>query len=217
MGIESIVCSQAPRPEACPTTLRSDELQFVEQLVAGSQTGWEEFVSRYATLVRGSVEDAMATCGHLTDPASVDDLTAEVFSALLENDCAPLRGFQGRSSLGTYVRVIAVRVAIRQSMRRRPCTDGQVSMMLADHRHQGPPQVAISAEERQILGELIEQLSERQKEMIRLHYFEGLTHQQISAKMHVPIGSIGPTLKRAEQRLRSSLDRPPMRVSEASE
>lgn len=178
----------------------------MELLVGGCPSAWEELVSRYARLIRSSVKTVLMSFGKSDDQSLVDDLTADLFTALLGNDCAPLRAYQGRSSLATYLRVIAVRVALR-NLRTRSETPADPSLAdLVDSRQVGPDSSAMSSEQQQVLGRLIEQLPDRQREMIRLHYFEGYTYSQISQQMQVPVGSIGPTLQRAEQRLRESLN-----------
>lgn len=178
----------------------------MELLVGGSPLAWEQLVSQYARLIRASVKMVLVSGGKSDDESLVDDLTAELFSALLGNNCAPLRAYQGRSSLATYLRVIAVRVALRYLRDRREQQVAPVQAELVDHRHVGPEQMAMSDEQQQALGQLIQQLPQRQREMIRLHYFEGYSYAQISRQLQVPIGSIGPTLQRAEQRLRESLN-----------
>lgn len=205
--------SRAGPNEFLGTDVRADELRLVHRLAGGEASAWERFVTDYAGVIRGAVRHVLATFGRPHDDASSDDLTAEVFSALLGNGCRPLTGFQGRSSLATYLRVIAVRVAIRHVTRRQAengassgATVGEVTSDPVDHRDSGPTQRLISAEERSRLHDVVDRLPDRQRAMVRMHHFEGLTYRQISDRMQVPIGSIGPTLQRAERRLREMLD-----------
>lgn len=89
-------------------------------------------------------------------PADADDLAANVKLALLENDYAALRGFEGRCSLGTYVASIAHRLLEDERMhvsgRWRPSAEskraGEAAVLLEtlvvrDHRplHEALPLV----------------------------------------------------------------------------
>jgi len=51
-----------------------------------------------------------------------EDLAAEVMLTLLQDDFAVLRRFQGKSSLATYLAVIARRVVVRQLLQNRTAT-----------------------------------------------------------------------------------------------
>jgi len=57
-----------------------------------------------------------------------EDLAAEVMLTLLQDDFAVLRRFQGKSSLATYLAVIARRVVVRQLLQNRTTTSlGEVA------------------------------------------------------------------------------------------
>ena len=57
--------------------------------------------------------------GFSSDCIAIDDATADVFSSLVANDIATLRAYAGRSSLVTYLAVIATRCATRNFARKR--------------------------------------------------------------------------------------------------
>jgi RNA polymerase sigma-70 factor, ECF subfamily len=183
---------------------RSD-LKLVDQLVSGCDLAWGEFVSGYAGLVRSRVAKIAAACGLGADNALLDDLVAEVFSALLQNDCSALRAFSGRSSLATYLAVIATRVAIRKSVRLAPPPSPGANYEPEDQQAT-PVQAALSAEQHEYVRQLILELPDKQRSMVQLFYLEGFSYEQISARLGVPMGSVGPTLKRAEAKLKSRLE-----------
>src|SRR5690348_18492053 len=58
--------------------------------------------------------------------ADREDLAAEVFVAIVDNDMAALRHFRGKSSLATYLTVIARRVVVRKLV------DGHSAVPLGD-------------------------------------------------------------------------------------
>src|ERR1700742_2129032 len=58
--------------------------------------------------------------------ADREDLAAEVFLAIIDNDMAVLRHFRGRSSSATYLTVVARRLVVRKLV------DGRSSVPLGD-------------------------------------------------------------------------------------
>jgi RNA polymerase sigma-70 factor (ECF subfamily) len=179
------------------------DLHLTRRLISGCDQAWAEFVGRYAGLVQSRVSKIAVNCGLGSDRAFIDDLVAEVFSALLINNSAALRAYQGRSSLATYLCVIASRVAIRKSVRTTPTGSANAMSEPADSRCATPPQAAIVAEQKQQLHQLIQELPDKQRAIVSMFYLDSLSYDQISTRLGIPIGSIGPTLKRAEAKLRS--------------
>lgn len=191
-----------------PSAPHSDDRLLVAELVRGDGNAWQVFVETYGRLVRSRVADVASSFGRVDDVSAIDDATAEVFAALLGNDAAALRAFAGRSSLGTYVAVIATRSATRGFARKQLATtggDGELTQKAADQRVQDPVAELIAAEQQQQLHQLLERLSPKQRNVIVLFHLQGMSYVEISEKLEMPIGSIGPTLRRSEAKLREWL------------
>ncbi len=58
-----------------------------------------------------------------------------------------------------------------------------------------------------LLQKLIRKLPGREREVVRLFYFEGRTYEEISIELNLPVQTIGPVLKRARQLLRKYEDK----------
>jgi RNA polymerase sigma factor (sigma-70 family) len=56
-----------------------------------------------------------------------------------------------------------------------------------------------------LLHRYINGLSATQKQIIHLAYFRGLTHEEISRQMHMPLGSVKSNIKRAQATLKQQL------------
>ncbi len=188
----------------------TEDRELVERMLRGDASAWQAFVNSHGRLVRSRVADVASTFGRACDDSAIDDATAEVFAALLSNDGAALRAFAGRSSLGTYVAVIATRSATRGFARRRLIAPGQampaVCESTEDESVTTPVNQLIDAEQQQRVHVLLKQLPEKQRDVVRLFHLQGQSYVQISEQLSMPIGSIGPTLRRAEAKLREWLE-----------
>ena len=193
-----------------PNAPHTNDRVLVQRMLSGDSSAWQTFVQSHGRLVRSRVADVASTFGRSRDESAIDDATAEVFAALLSNNAAALRAFAGRSSLSTYVAVIATRSATRGFARRRLPLATPESQSLDESAHDNttgdPVKELIDSEQQQRIRTLIQRLPDRQRDLIRLFHLEGQTYEQISQDLGVPVGSIGPTLRRAEAKLRQWLE-----------
>ena len=178
----------------------------MQQLVSGDGSAWSRFVQTHGRLVRSRVADVANSFGQSADESAIDDATAEVFAALLSNNAAALRAFGGRSSLGTYVAVIATRSATRGFARRRVATAPVQEMHLqgggSDDLENDPLRNLIDHEQRQRVLKLLNRLPQKQRDLVTMFHLHGKSYTEISDALDMPIGSIGVTLRRAEEKLR---------------
>ena len=76
--------------------------------------GWEDFVDRFMGLVVHVINHTAQCRSTNLSAADREDLAADVFLAIIDNDMAVLRHFRGKSSLATYLTVVARRVVVRK-------------------------------------------------------------------------------------------------------
>jgi len=162
---------------------------------------WESFVDRYLGLVVHVVNHTAQCRSIQLNPEDREDLAAEVFLAIIQNDFAVLRRFRGESSLATYLTVIARRVVVRELMKRKTASrlDQAAASETADS-EAAEAQQRIS--DRDEVARLLEQLEGAEAEVVRLFHLEGKSYQEISSTVGIAENSIGPTLSRARQKMR---------------
>lgn len=165
---------------------------------------WEAFVNRFLGLVVHVVRHA-ARCRSISlTPQDEEDLVADVFLALIQDDFAILRRFRGRSSLATYLTVIARRIAVRKMVERRvPVGAGAVreaSVAQAPASGGAAPEQRIS--DREEVERLLQHLHGPEAEVMRMYHLEGKSYREISSSVGMPENSVGPTLSRARAKLR---------------
>lgn len=196
---------------------RDDDIDLTVRLVAGEREAWDVFIGDYGRIVRARVADAAAMFGRQRDESAIDDAVAEVFAALLQSDAAALRAYAGRSSLKTYVAVIATRSAMRTFPKmdhKSVCSQhdsGAVNQDVAVEplAANDPFTELIKAEDQKRLRSLIDRLPEKQRQLVLGYYFQSHRYSELSERLQIPIGSIGVTLRRAEEKLRNWLSEKP--------
>jgi len=172
--------------------------QLLQRCLARKPGAWERFVDRFLGLVLHVVRHTMHARSIRLSNEDVEDLVADVFLAILQDDFALLRRFRGESSLATYLTVIARRIVVRELIKRQPSVPlSQIG---------GAEARGMSAEQRISDREEIEQLLGHlrglEADVVRMYHLEGRTYREISSRTGIPENSVGPTLSRARQKLR---------------
>src|SRR5690606_17940714 len=109
-----------------------------------------------------------------------------------------LRHFRGRSSLATYLTVIARRVVVRQLVEGKTATPlGEIAAAAASD-----PAVEQRISDREEVTKLLSQLEGSEAEAVRLYHLEGKSYGEIGRTIGMPENSVGPMLSRARTKLR---------------
>lgn len=135
----------------------------------------------------------------------VDDLCAEIFLRVLENNFAVLKRFRGKSSLATYLSVIARRIVVKEIAQRRKAEamghfNAHQSSLEQAHAEQ-PSEIERIAD-RDLVAQMLEGLDAREREVVKRYHLAGQSYRDISAGVNIPVNTIGPTLTRARSKLR---------------
>ncbi len=182
-----------------PVALSEIDRSLLDRCLSRKPRAWEDFVDRFMGLVVHVINHT-AQCRSINlTAADREDLAAEVFLAIIDNDMAVLRHFRGRSSLATYLTVIARRVVVRKLV------EGRASVPLGDmvaqvESEEGELEQRIDDHEE--VGRLLGQLQGPEAAVVRMYHLEGKTYQEISRSVGMPENSVGPMLSRARAKLR---------------
>ena len=182
---------------AAVATVAAEDARLVEACVGRAPGAWDAFVDRFAGLFRWVIDRTAAQRQLPLSAADRDDLGAEILLECLRNDAAVLRGFAGRSSLPTYLTVIARRVAVRGLL--RTLEAGRVPAA------NEPPARDETARlvDREEVETLLERLEADEARLVRLHHLEARSYGEISRITGMPLGSIGPALSRAREKMKA--------------
>lgn len=178
---------------------------LLERCLQGTPRAWEDFVDRFLGLVMHvAVHTAAARSIKLGD-ADRDDLVADVFVKLLENNFAILRRFRRQCSLATYLAVVARRVILRRLVSDKHYLElpiqefDQIAGPLTSH---SDDHHETRIDDRDHVEKLLQRLDGPEATVIRMYHLEGRSYSEISSATGMTENSIGPVLSRAREHLR---------------
>jgi RNA polymerase sigma-70 factor (ECF subfamily) len=185
---------------------------LLKRCLAHQPGAWNDFVDRFLGLIYHVVHHTAHLRSAPLRPEDTEDVAAEVLLQLVAHDYAVLRQFRGSSSLATYLTVIARRICVHELSRRNVAREVQpgpeqpdLNEIEADDELPRTPGLE-SLEE---VEKLLSKLPAREREVVRLHYIEGRSYEEISTELNIPVNSIGPILSRARKKLRKDVKKSP--------
>lgn len=192
---------------------------LLKRCLAHQPGAWNDFVDRYLGMVYHVIHHTAHLRSTPLRPEDVEDLAAEILLQIVANDYAVLKQFRGNSSLATYLTVIARRCCVQELSRRfalrevQPNADKTNLNDVEDHK--APRGAGLDSLEE--VEKLLAKLPSREREVVRLHYIEGRSYEEISTELKMPINSIGPILSRARKKLRKETKAAPATAPKAGE
>ncbi len=173
---------------------------LLERCLANQPRAWEDFVDRFMGLVMHVINHTAQCRSILLSSGDREDLASEVMLTIVENDYAVLRQFRGKSSLATYLTVIARRVVVRKMLENQtPTSLGAVAEQAMVDTSASPEERLTNREE---VDQLLAQLDGPEANIVRMYHLEGKTYQEISRIAGMPTNSVGPLLSRVRTKLR---------------
>jgi RNA polymerase sigma-70 factor (ECF subfamily) len=172
---------------------------LLDRCLTGKPRAWEDFVDRFMGLVVHVINHTAQCRSIRLSAADREDLAADVFLTIIDRDLAVLRHFRGKSSLATYLTVVARRVVVRKLVERHstvPLGD------MVNHAASEDGQLEQRISDREEIGRLLGELHGPEAAVVRMYHLEGKTYQEISRTVGMPENSVGPLLTRARAKLR---------------
>lgn len=177
--------------------------ELLKRCLAKQPGAWNDFVDRFLGLIYHVVQHTAHLRSMPLKPEDTEDLAAEVLLQIVANDYAVLRQFRGNASLATYLTVIARRICVNELARRMAAREVQPASTTNDHSEPETEDRASGLERLEEVERLLSKLPGREREVVRLHYIEGRTYEEISTELNIPVNTIGPILSRARKKLRA--------------
>ena len=181
---------------------RNDEdLALVGRCIAVEEGAWRVFVDRFAPTVRGLARRYLRLHGKFPDEAEIDDVVQDVMLAVTRRDYHLLRNYDPTYTFKTYLGVITRTEVHRVLRKKRPVLGSPDEIENAAPAQHDASGGVVQAEEREILTRALDQLPERDAEILRIRFLQEKDYKHIAATLRIPEASVGQTLFRAKQRL----------------
>jgi len=178
-----------------------DEQKLIERIQSGDRRAFDELVLGYQNKV------IHISYGMLSDYQDACDAAQEVFVKVYRS----IDRFRGDSSLSTWIYRITKNVC-SDFLRKRK--DPYLS--IDEEKEEGtkleivdtsksPEQIAEKNEIQRIVHEALGELDDNSRLMITMFDLEGLSYEEISAALEIPIGTVKSRLNRAREKLKKNL------------
>lgn len=185
-------------------SLSKIDRNLLERCLDRKPRSWEDFVDRFLGLVIHVVNHTAQSRSIRLSSQDIEDMSAEVFFTIVNDDLAVLRRFRGESSLATYLTVVSRRVVVRELLRRKsPARLSEAAEHEADKNATDPEKRISNRDE---VERFIRGLNGPEADVVRMYHLEGKSYQEISSKTGMPENSVGPTLSRARAKMRRAAD-----------
>lgn len=185
----------------------AEDVKLARACGAGDEEAWERFDALYRPLVERVAARALKGWSQREAAAAAVDVAAEVFAHLLEDEGRVLASYAGRSSLSTWLAVLARRRAgrfIRRASRKSAPGELETPDALAGS-GPSPSEVAHVNERAQRVRDQLAELSPRDRLALQLFYEGGKSYREVAEALGVDPARVGTLLARARARLASSL------------
>ena len=180
-----------------------DDLELVRRCAAGEKAAWDEFVRRTTSAIHRGATIALRKF-RAVDADALDNVQQQVYVELLREGGKTLRGFRGTSDLEGWVSIIAMRTAIHLMRRRAP--EAGLPELLPPAATPAPGERSERAEFLDRLDAAFRKLTEEERRLLRLAFYEERSYKEIAEALGMPLNSVSPTLIRAKDKLKKSLE-----------
>lgn len=178
----------------------STDAELVAVCMQAEPQAWKELVHRYSNLIYSIPLKKCSFC-----PEDAEDIYQSVFETVFEKLCT----LEDPGKLRAWIISITwgKSISLARRNQKKPVAVDDVKELAADENH-SPVNVLLEHERRKLVGEAVNELSDlRSRAIIECRYYEGMSYEEISNGLGIPIGSIGPMLSRSFAELRKILRR----------
>ena len=186
--------------------LREIDRQLIDRCLRKEPGAWNDFVDRYMGLIYHVIHHVSHARSAVLSAADIEDIAGEIFFEVVDDDYDVLRRFKGASSLPTYLTVVARRVCVKEVIKRqREAELGHAHAHRANMGDEGSTEAEAIATAEEV-ERMLENLPERDAEVVKLYHLKYLNYRQIGKQLGIPENSVGPILARARQQLRRTAE-----------
>ena len=174
-----------------------EESKLIEKAKHGDEKAFKELYNKYYRLLRYIIYDIVKD----------DDVTADLLSITFIKAFKGINRFAENISFEAWLKTIASNTAIdfyRQKRRKQndysiDNEDNTLQLIDEDSDHEAE---IIKAENINLLKEALSKLRKKYQNLLTLRYYQGLSYEELSVALNIPIGTVKSDLNKAKHKLR---------------
>lgn len=198
------------------------EKSLVEKFIAGDRTTQKQFITEYKNLIYNCIYRALEGYGFNLEINLVKELYQEAYLKLLKDDFSNLRRFKWKngSSLATWISHLTRNLVIdyirknskyqeMQQSINKPIKEGENTELIDTIGDSKYSALSILGKEEnlQLLKEALENLSEPDKQLVELWYYQELPAEEIANKLDKSVDAIYMQKKRVMEKLKEIIEK----------
>lgn len=174
---------------------------LLERLLAGDRRAWEQLIEQFAPLLLAIARRTLAHYGSPPRPEDAEDVVADVWKNLVEND---LRIVRQCLENGNFLQVIHV-LARNRSVDLLRKRQAYRTVPLVFDAPAEEPEIGEESSSAELVEYAARGLADRELLLVRLFFLQKKKYREIATLTGIPQNSIGPTLARALAKMRKRL------------
>lgn len=176
--------------------MKEEEKLLVEQAKHGNEQAFSKLYDNYYRLIRYIIYDIIKD----------DDITADLVSVTFTKAFKRLNYFVETISFEAWLKTIAVNTVI-DHIRKEKNRQNNFSIDNEDNKvdikaDNDPETDFIKSESAEILRQALSRLRSKYRNLLELRYFKGLSYEELSAELGIPVGTVKSDLNKAKHRLK---------------
>ncbi len=194
-------------PQLPPTDWTDQEL--LARMLVREGKAWREFHRRFDRLIFRCIHKVTARFRAVLSEEDVQEIYAQFLVEISQRDMRKLRAFDPErgNKLGSWLGMLATNTAwdyLRKVARRPPCADLGEAQELRSEAADPFDDVA-SREHLGLVRAAVRELSEKDRRFMQLYFVEGLSPDEVAARMRVSVKTVYSKKHKIRARLRRAV------------
>lgn len=180
-----------------------DERQLIDRCIRGEAGAWEVLVRDYGPAVYDAARFTLRRVLGSAQDEDIENVYQGVLLGLCDKDAHRLKLFQARSSFKTWVTSVTARFALNYV--RTEKRKGSLRTLALDSSAAELPDrdlFGADLEDRERVHHALDKIPPREKLILKLFYYDGLSYKAVAEILRIPVNSVSPLLIRAKESLR---------------
>jgi RNA polymerase sigma-70 factor (ECF subfamily) len=180
------------------------ERELIARCIRGEASAWDRLVDDYGPVLHDAARYTLRrVLGRVRDE-DVENVVQGVLTGLCDKDAHRLKLFRGTSKFRTWLTSVTSRFALNYIRTEKRKGSLKFASLEPEAAGELPGRAAElpDGEERERLFRAMSRISPRERLILQLHYFDGLSYRGIAGLLRVPVNSVSPLLIRARESLR---------------